>query len=359
MRIAVLGAGNIGTQFACVCAAKGHRVSVFSSQPYKFDREIFIISSCNQIILRGMITMCSDDIESVMLNADLVFVTHPAFMFSNTAKLIEPFVQDGMKIGIIPGTGGAEFAFRNCIDKGAVLFGLQRVPAVARLVEYGRTVCVEGKRDSLFLSSIPIQNVDEIAEFMSELFDMPCHSLPNYLSVTMTPSNPILHTTRLATMFGDYLPGKIYEKNILFYGEWSNLSSERLLQCDAEHQKILAKIKKMDLSSVKSLVVHYDNSDTPEKMTHKIRSIDSLHNLLSPMKKMNGGYIPDFDSQYFTADFPYGLAIIEEFADIVGADIPKIKETMKWYRGVTGDNSRLELSNYGLNTEEDVYRYYR
>ena len=159
-------------------------------------------------------------------------------------------------------------------------------------------------------------------------------------------------------MFEDYCKGKIYEKNPLFYGEWTDKSSERLLSCDSEHQKILGALKRMDLSSVKSLVVHYDNSNTPEKMTWKITSIKSLHDLPSPMKKVEGGWIPDFDSRYFTADFPYGLAIIEEFARITEVDVPNMNKTMDWYRTVTGDNSRLELSEFGINSVEDIYRFY-
>ena len=76
------------------------------------------------------------------------------------------------------------------------------------------------------------------------------------------------------------------------------------------------------------------------------------------MKKVEGGWIPDFDSRYFTADFPYGLAIIEEFARITEVDVPNMNKTMDWYRTVTGDNSRLELSEFGINSVEDIYRFY-
>ena len=357
-KITVLGGGNIGTQFACTCASKGYEVTVYSSKPEKYSGTLTIVDSKNKITCQGKLQNVTSNIEEAM-DADVVFVTHPAYMFSQLASLMEPYIKPGMFICSLPGTGGAEFAFRKCIEKGAILFGLQRVPAVARLVEYGKTVCVEGKRDCLYLASIPTTYAAKLSEFMSNLFDMPCEPLKNYLSVTMTPSNPILHTTRLATMFDDYVPGRVYERNPLFYGEWSDKSSERLLACDSEHQHMLKMLDEMDLTAVKSLVIHYDNSDTPEKMTAKITSIESLHNLSSPMKEVEGGWIPDFNSRYFTADFPYGLAIIEELADIIGADVPEIKKTMQWYRDVTGDNNRLELGQYGLKSVEAIYKLYR
>ena len=106
------------------------------------------------------------------------------------------------------------------------------------------------------IAAIPSDMSVWISSVISEIFDMPCVALSNYLCVTMTPSNPILHTNRLATMYEDYCKGQDYEKNPLFYGEWTDKSSERLLSCDSEHQKILGALKRMDLSSVKSLVVH-------------------------------------------------------------------------------------------------------
>ena len=355
--ITIIGGGNIGTQFACTCAHKGYAVTVYTSKPEKYNGRLEIVDAEGNLITKGQIECATSDMELAM-KADLIFISHPAFMFSKLNEKMKSYVREGQYLGILPGTGGAEFAFRSCIEKGAILFGIQRVPSVARLVEYGKKVCAEGKRDKLYLASIPKSEAGLLSDFMSDLFDMPCEALPNYLCVTMTPSNPILHTTRLATMFEDYSDQKVYSSNPLFYGEWSDASSERLLACDAEHQNMLKKLDQMDLSSVKSLVVHYDNSDTVEKMTRKIRSIKSLHNLTSPMKRVETGWVPDFDSRYFTADFPYGLAIIEELAEILGADIPNIKKTMDWYRLATGDDSELNLKQYGIHNIEDIYSLY-
>lgn len=356
--ISILGSGNIGTHFAVMCARKGYRVTVYSSKPSRCSNEMCVYDADTGLEYTGKIAKITNSIKDTIEDCDLVFITHPAYMFKEDADAILPYMKSGLIICVIPGTGGAEFSFSPCIKKGAVLCGLQRVPCVARLMEYGKKVHVEGKRAELNLAAIPSDMSVRISSVISEIVDMPCVALSNYLCVTMTPSNPILHTTRLATMFEDYCKGKIYEKNPLFYGEWTDKSSERLLSCDSEHQKILGALKRMDLSSVKSLVVHYDNSNTPEKMTWKITSIKSLHDLPSPMKKVEGGWIPDFDSRYFTADFPYGLAIIEEFARITEVDVPNMNKTMEWYRTVTGDNSRLELSEFGINSVEDIYRFY-
>lgn len=354
--IAVIGGGNIGTQFACMCASKGYKVNVCSSRPELFDGKLEIVDEFGNIIY-GQVNKVTADIGEAIKNTQIIFVTHPAFRLKEVADQMLPYIKGDMNICVVPGTGGAEFAFRDCIKAGATMFGLQRVPSVARLEAYGKRVRCEGLRSELFLASIPNEKAEELSQFMSILWEIPCTALPNYLSVTLTPSNPILHTTRLRTLFIDYEEGKAYDRNPLFYGEWNDASSELLLACDEELQNMLKIMDKLDLHAVKSLKLHYE-SDTVKAMTRKIRSIKSLHNLTSPMKKVNVGWIPDFSSRYFTADFPYGLAIIEELAVLLGVDAPNIKETMVWYRKVTGDTNRLNLQNYGIHSLEDIYLLY-
>ena len=354
--IAVIGGGNIGTQFACVCASKGYRVNVLSSKPELYDGMLEIVNE-NEKVVFGKLNKVTSDIGEAVKNCQIVFVTHPAFRMTDIANQLLPYVNKEMNICALPGTGGVEFAFRKCTEAGATLFGLQRVPSVARLEQYGKRVRCEGLRPELFLASIPQIKAEELSRFMSRLWEIPCHTLPNYLSVTLTPSNPILHTTRLRTLFADYEDGKVYDRNPLFYGEWNNESSRLLLSCDAELQGMLKIMDRLDLQNVRSLRLHYE-SDTVEAMTKKLSSIKSLHNLSSPMKRVEKGWVPDFNSRYFTADFPYGLAIIEDLAKVLRYDAPHIRDTMNWYRKVSGDMDKFDLGVYGIYDIQDVYDLY-
>ncbi len=354
--IAVIGGGNIGTQFACICASKGYKVNVFSSKPELYDGTLEVVDEY-EIVTVGQLNKITSDIGDAVEDCQIIIVTHPAFHLKSVADQLLPYIKNDMNICVLPGTGGAEFAFRECMKAGATLFGLQRVPTVARLEQYGKRVRCEGLRSELFLASIPSSKAEDLAEFMAGLWGIPCTALPNYLSVTLTPSNPILHTTRLRTLFADYEEGKVYDRNPLFYGEWSDASSELLIACDGELQEMLKIMDKLDLHDVRSLKLHYE-SDTVEAMTKKLSSIKSLHNLASPMKQVEGGWVPDFKSRYFTADFPYGLAIIEELAAVLKYDAPNIKDTMDWYRRVTGDTNRLDLSAYGIHGLQDIYDLY-
>lgn len=357
-RITVIGGGNIGTQFACVCASKGYEVSIVTSKPEAYsDGRLEIVDEYERVTV-GQVKKITSDIGEAVKESNIIFVTYPSFKFKEVADALVPYISPNMIICVVPGTGGAEFAFSECIKAGATLCGIQRVPSVARLEEYGKRVRCEGMRDELFLAAIPNNKAEELSEFMNVLWGIKCTTLPNYLSVTLTPSNPILHTTRLKTLFSDYQYGKVYEYSPLFYGEWNDASSELLIACDEELQLICQKLDKLDLTNVKSLKLHYE-SETVQAMTKKITTIKSLHNLSSPMKRVDGGWIPDFESRYFTADFPFGLAIIEELGNILEVDIPNIKSTMEWYRNVTYTSKCFSFKEYDICSVEDIYRLYK
>lgn len=135
--------------------------------------------------------------------ADYAIVTYPAFMFLDFAKKLDGIISPDTVFCVFPGTSGAEFAFKNLMDKGITLAGLQRVPYIARVKEAGQRVKMSGKKSELFLGTIPNSNCKRVCEDFERMFSIPCHTLLNYLSVTFTPSNPILHTTRLYSMFKD------------------------------------------------------------------------------------------------------------------------------------------------------------
>lgn len=357
MKITVIGAGNIGTQFAVSFAAKGYDVAVYASKPERISNTLRMVDEADNLVYEAQIGLITSDIRQAVEGADYIFVTHPAFMLKDTADMLYDYVEPGVSIGVIPGTGGAEFFFKKLVDKGAKFFGIQRVPSVARLVEYGKTVCTAGYRDKLDLSGIPSDGLLSTAKMLEDVFGMPCNILKNYLCVTLTPSNPILHTTRLCTEFADYKEGVVYDKNILFYEEWADESSRLLFACDDELQQVCTALDKLELSEVRSLKLHYE-SDTPEKLTAKIRSIKSLQGLTSPMIETKGGFIPDFGSRYFTADFPYGLAILVQIADIAGVETPSMRSTLKWYEDMTGNISDFRLADYGIESKDDLYKFY-
>lgn len=358
MRITIVGGGNIGTQFAVHCAQEGHEVTIFTSKPEKFSRHISIVDALGNVTHEGQLHTATADPTVAFGQAQVIFVTVPADCMASYAQIITPHIRPGTKIGLIPGTGGGECVFAECLAKGATVFGLQRVPAVARLVTYGKTVCSTGYRPELFAAALPKSQTSACCQLLSDIFRMPCRPLPDYLNLTLTPSNPILHTTRLRTLYGDYTLGKVYGRIPLFYEEWTDESSRLLFVCDDEVQVLCRKLDCFNLSGVRSLKEHYE-SPTPEKLTQKIISIPAFRGLTSPQKEVPGGYIPDLSSRYFTADFSYGLAILVQIADFAGVPVPHMKATLDWYRQLAGDPVMFSFSRFGITSLQEFIAFYQ
>lgn len=353
MKLAIVGGGNLGTLMAAEFAAKGHEVSVFTKMAAAWKRSIEIYDRQDEFISVGDIASTTDSLSEAVTGASIIFVTLPAFTFPDLAEKLAGVVKKGQAVCIIPGTGGAEFAFAPLIEKGCILLGFQRVHSIARIKDHGRSVYALGKKERLFIGSIPSVKAEDYAPIMEALFDIPTTAVPNYLNVTLTPSNPILHTARLCAMFRDTEKDTAYPKNPLFYEEWDDASSELLLKCDTELHKMVRAIP-LDLRYVESLAEIYEG-ETPPEVTKTIRETEYFKGLGSPMKRDGDDWYIDWESRYFTADFPYGLKILIDIAGLFDVPVPDLTETWEWYLGYAPDTPRFEMK---LDREEllELYR---
>ncbi|MCI9421234.1 MAG: NAD(P)-binding domain-containing protein [Dorea sp.] len=357
MNIAIIGGGNVGTLMAAEFAYKGHNVRIYTSKPERWSKAIDVYSAEEELLFSSRIGKVTDSLREALEGVEYIWITLPAFLFDKIANDMFPYVEKGQFIGIIPGSGGAEFGFRRLLQKGCILFGLQRVHSIARVKEYGKSVYMLGRKQKLYLAAIPSKENISISAVVEELFDIQCEALDNYLSVTLTPSNPILHTTRLYTLFKEYEQGKQYDYIPLFYEEWDDASSELLLKCDEEVQQLCKNMKEFDLSYVKSLKVHYE-STTVQALTKKLRSIDSLKGLPTPTVGKEHQLIPDFSSRYFTADFPYGLEILHQIACFVDIFVPHMTKVLQWYYQLTQNPQKFQYSQYGIYDYQSFKNFY-
>lgn len=357
MRVTIAGGGNIGTQFAVHCAEKGHEVTIYTSKPEVFASCLEIVNETGEIIQRGRIVLATNDAEKAFRFADLIFVTMPANRMRDISKLIYDHTGSETIIGVVPGNGGSECFFKQCIERGNVFFGIERVPAIARLVKKGKTVRSTGYRNELHVASLPKMYAEKCASIVEGIFDIKTTTVPCFLNLTMTPSNPILHTARLRNLFGDWHEGKTYDHVPLFYEEWDDASSQLLIECDEEVQSICHALSGFNLKFVKSLRDHYESA-TVEDMTKKLSSIAAFKGLTAPTIQVGNGLIPDLHSRYFTADFSFGLTIIKQVADFAGVLTPNIDETMAWYKSIAVETDEFRFDECGITDRSSFERFY-
>ena len=358
MKICIVGGGNIGTALAAEFARDNNDVNVLTSRPQLWNKKISAVTQYDEELFSAELNLVTDNFSKAFDSAEYIFVTLPSNVQREFVQKATPFVKAGMKFVIVPGFGGAEFIMSPIIKNGGKLFGLQRTPYVARLKKYGQRIWFD-KKSAIQIAALSDKNFSAVTRDMENLFSMNVEELPNYLCVTLTPSNPVLHTSRLYTLFKNFNYENLPQENILFYADWNDAASEILFMLDAEVQQICQELSKANLSGVKSLKIHYE-SNTIEELTKKLRGIKSLSKILSPMKQTSKGWIPNFEDRYFTCDFGYGLDILLQFTQALNLCAPTMEKVMAWYNETTGNkNHCVNIADYGLTSEKNIYDYYQ
>jgi len=327
MRISICGGGGLGHTCAGVLSNKpGVIVDMLTNHPEKWNHEYVVnLPDSNKII--GKLNVITSDPKAVIPYADLVLFCLPAFMVEQEIIKIKPYLQKKTIIGAVVGNTGFFIYGHQHFPKESKLFSFQRVPFVSRVVDYGKEANLLGYRDKLIMA---VENIDDRESFryqVEDLFGEETELADSFYEVTLSNSNPILHTGRLYTMWKDW-NGKPFNRCSLFYKEWTEEASQLEIEMDNEFFSLLKKLN-VSTKHIETLLEHYESRNAKE-MTAKLKSIVSLSTILSPMKQIENGWIPDFESRYFTEDFPFGLKTIYNLAKQNDVNCPNIEKVYVW-----------------------------
>ena len=158
----------------------------------------------------------------------------------------------------------------------------------------------------------------------AEWLQTPIAHLSNYLEASLSNSNPLLHPARLYGMWHDW-KGETYKDQTLFYAQWDELSSEVYIAMDEEFQRLCKTVGVV----IPNVLDYYESTDA-SSLTRKLRSIAAFQTIKAPMIQTKEGWIPDFESRYFTEDFPYGLQIVKDLAVQKYIQTPTIDKVLMW-----------------------------
>lgn len=375
MNICIVGGGHIGTALLCYIkhTHPEYRVCMYTRRPESFADEI----KCNDLEgKKSYMTKpdaISNDASVSAKEADIVFIALPHFAVEKAFSDIAPYVSKKAYVGVLPGGGGCEFFFGKYFGEEQTLFGFQRVPFTAKLEKYGEEANLKSWKPFSVVGTIPSERVDDACN-MIESCGLKTKKASNYLEVALTPTNPILHTSRTNELFGEYPREHVFAEKSKFYVGWSDKASSTLFGMDAELHTLLNKITEvsgLSTDAIRPLTEHYE-SPTVQALTHKINSIATFQSVYAPMKEVEGGFVADTSSRMFTEDFPWGLAIIRSYFDLFGIPAPTMDKVLGWYANymglewyVNGKFCGKDLQhtgiilNHGLSNAKDLNKIYR
>ena len=327
-KVCICGGGNLGHVVAGFLAANGDcEVSLLTRHPERWQQTLEITTPDGEV-LKGRLKTISSDPAEVIRPSDIVLLCLPGFSIREVLHQIAPALSSGTAVGSIVCSTGFFFEAFDILPPQTPLFGFQRVPFISRLKQYGHSADLLGYKPRLNIAIEQTSEKEALRADIERLFKAPVKLLSSYYEVSLTNSNPLLHPARLYSLWKDWHEGVVYPRESLFYEEWTIEASSYLIQMDLEFQKLLD-VLPVTRGSIPTILDYYESTDAVS-LTNKLQSIQAFKGIKSPMKKVDGGYIPDFGSRYFTEDFPYGLQIVQQQARQHGINTPTIDEILHW-----------------------------
>lgn len=243
----------------------------------------------------------SDDASVVIPGSKIIIVVGPSHVHGEILKKIANYVDKDAWVGTVFGQGAFDLQVRHAFKsqlKEIGIYALQNVPLICKITEYGQAVNIIGPKDRLYCAAYPIERAYEIANIISLLYYIPTVVVPNFLCITLTPSNQIIHPGRMYSMFKDWDGKTPYPTTAipLLY-DLDEGSAHEIQLLDDEIQAIKRKIiyyyPEINLSSLlpmkERLIKQYSNQISDKSTLRTAFSTNAAYaNLAFPMEKVPG-----------------------------------------------------------------------
>lgn len=326
--VCICGGGNLGQVISgYIAATKDVKVNVLTRSPERWNQDIRVILP-DEVTLNGRLNLVTDNAEEAVRDMGIVLFCLPGMANRDELLKIKPYISKECFVGSVFCSTGFFFEAFDILGNQQPLWGFQRVPFTARLVEYGKEAELKSFKPNYYIAVENTPLKEEFRLVVQELFDRPTTLLTNYYEATFTNSNPLFHTARLYQMFKDWKPGKFYPHSIGFHDDWDDATSETYIRMDEDLMRILdmLPVRKGYLPTV---LDYYESTDAAS-LTRKIKSIYANKGYGTPMVETEKGWIPQISSRYFQEEFCLSLKYIYQKGHELGVSIPTIDTVFNW-----------------------------
>jgi hypothetical protein len=322
-KVCICGGGSLGHVIAGYLVAKSIKVNVLTTKPALWSNRL-TVTDLNGKIFCGNIDLVTDDAKKSVEGVDLLLFCLPGNIVKDVIKNIWFYVSPNTIVGSVVGSNGFFWIARKYFEKNQI-FAFQRVPFISRTLEYGHSALLKGYKKELKIGYVGDTDKSKLCRILSDFFDVPVKPLSHYLEAAITNSNPILHPCRLYSL----LVNKIdFDEEPYFYESWDNKSSQILVDCDNEFQKIILRLG-LNKDEIPSLLNYYESKDV-KSLTKKIQSIEAFKNIKLKMTCKDKKYYPNYNDRYFIEDIPFGLVIVKSIAELLAIPTPSIDIVLNW-----------------------------
>lgn len=355
MKVTICGAGRTGHLNAVLFKQRSDvTVSVLTRAPAVVDRwasgkDVWYAQTPDGDVLSGRPDCVSTDPGEALVNTDMIIVTQPAHARPALLNDLTRHLPRDRRvyIGAIPGFCGFNWLAAKSLwgTDNVVIWGMKDVPHTAFDLVPGERVRMGGAKAQLFAALHRRETAASRAELramLGRLYEAPVTLLQDYLEITLTPGNAMMHPAVLYALIGPGAPweNKPFDSPLCWWSDCPRAGAELLEACDAENQAIRQAVEArlgIDLSSVKplrqELIEAYgsqiEDSRTMYSLLRTNRAYAGIHAPLVPNPD-GPGLVIDRASRAFHEDIAFGQALLVELAARLDVATPAIIKTYNW-----------------------------
>lgn len=225
-----------------------------------------------------------------------------------------------------------------------ITFSFGLIPWICRLIEYGKKGVTYGCKAANYAACHPKQYFKQIDE---ELLEQICYrwfgkgkveQADNFLSLTLSVDNQIIHTSRCLGLFKVYgRTWKNREDVPWFYRDFDDVSANLLAELDNDYTKIRKAITlkhpekdyryMLDYLALERFSYQSHNTDIRESFV----TSQTLVSIGTPVvMNTEGMWEVDRNHRFFLDDIYYGNCIAKWMAEQLNIDTPTIDEVLQW-----------------------------
>lgn len=349
----VCGGGNGAHAFAGAVSHRGGKVHVYTPFQEEVDKwhagglSMTCQYSETNTATTGTPALVTTDPKEAASGVDIAVVVLPTSVHENVLRAVGPHLAQGTAIGTIEGAWWGAPPLGDGVLDNVTFFGIDTLPWVARIQEYGKSVCIQGTKKEVWVASSPMNKASEIALMMERLVGVNFTTGANLLSLFALDLSLIIHPGLMYGKIRDW-DGEPFEEAPLFYAGMDASTAQIMENMDAEAMSIkdalIAKCPDLDLSdSIPTLEWLHDayNDKISDKSTFQssFNTNSAYEGLRFPVVDAPGAAgkkVYQFDHRYLTADVPYGLLVVKGIAELLDVATPTIDAAIEWAQGRLG-----------------------
>lgn len=394
--VAIVGGGSSAHILIPFLSGAGFAVNLLTRKPREWSRNVVAqLHTIDGDILdafSGKLSKITDNPAAVIPQSKVVVLCMPVSKYRNALHQLAPYLakEEEVFVGTIYGQAGFNWMVDEIKRKfhidNITTFAVGLIPWICRVIEYGKMGVTYGCKEVNIVAVSPRDRFPALNDlFLIHICERWLKKgsflqVGNFLSLTLSADNQIIHPSRCYGLFLRY-KGKWAHKDDIpyFYRDFDQKSADLLQELDADYSKIRSAIKArypnrnfqfmLDYLELERLSYHSVNTDIRESFTTSA----TLGAIKPPTIQLaSGEWVIDKDHRFFTDDIHYGLCIAKWIADQLSLEVPTIDRIINWAQKIRDekiiDGKKLLIDSesltakfmsgippvYGLNCIDDI-----